>query len=63
MTIAQILKKIAYLEAVNQVLQEEMFQLDVMMRQLGFNDGLQTVKLTARAILDNNKNIKYEDNK
>lgn len=56
MTIAQILKKIAYLEAINDILHAEVIQLDKMMRQLGFNDGLQTVKLTAKAIIDDNKN-------
>lgn len=56
MTIAQILKKIAYLEAVNTILYTEVTQLDKMMRQLGFQDGLQTVKLTAQAIIEDNKN-------
>ncbi|CCB86126.1 MULTISPECIES: hypothetical protein [Parachlamydia] len=60
MTISEILKKIAYLEAVNEALHQEVLHLDVMMRQLGFSGGLETVKLTARAILQDKKYLKKE---
>ncbi|MBS4168621.1 hypothetical protein [Parachlamydia sp. AcF125] len=58
MTITQILKKIAYLETINKALHQEVLHLDVMMRQLGFSGGLETVKLTARAILKDKKQLR-----
>jgi hypothetical protein len=52
MTKAQLLKKIAYLESVNDQLQTEVTYVDGLMRMIGFSDGLSTVKATASEILE-----------
>lgn len=56
MTKAQLLKKIARLESLNDVISSELVQIDDMMRKIGFSNGLQTVKSTANEIIS--KNIK-----
>lgn len=52
MTKAQLLKKIALLESVNDQLSTEVTNLDQLMRLVGFSDGLKTVKLTAQEIVE-----------
>lgn len=52
MTKAQLLKKIAYLESVNDQLSTEVVYVDHLMRLIGFSEGLLTVKATAQEILD-----------
>lgn len=52
MTKAQLLKKIAALESINDQLVSEVEYVDRLMRMLGFSDGLLTVKNTAQEILD-----------
>ena len=52
MTKAQLLKKIAYLESVNDQLSTEVSYVDNLMRLLGFSEGLATVKATAQEILE-----------
>jgi hypothetical protein len=52
MTKAQLLKKIAVLESVNDHLVTEVSYLDNLMRLVGFSDGIATVKVTAQEILD-----------
>lgn len=52
MTKSQLLKKIAYLESVNDQLSTEVEYVDQLMRLIGFSDGLVTVKATAHEILD-----------
>ena len=58
MTKAQLLKKIAYLESLNDQLSTEVVYVDQLMRMIGFSDGLITVKATAKEILD--KGIDFE---
>jgi hypothetical protein len=53
MTKAQLLKRIAVLESVNDQLSTEVSYIDQLMRLVGFAEGLETVKATAREILDN----------
>ena len=53
MTKAQLLKKIAVLESVNDQLMTEVDYVDHLMKLLGFSGGLSTVKATAKEILDN----------
>lgn len=43
----ELLKKIAYLEFVNDQLNAELHELDGLMRKVGFQNGLETVKATA----------------
>lgn len=58
MTKAQLLKKIALLESVNDHLQTEVENLDAMMRLVGFAHGIATVKATAQEMID--KGISFE---
>lgn len=53
MTKAQLLKKIAVLESVNDQLVTEVDYVDHLMKLLGFSEGLATVKATAKEIIDN----------
>lgn len=52
MTKAQLLKKIARLESINDQLSTEVTYVDQLMRIVGFSGGLETVKLTAQEIID-----------
>lgn len=52
MTKSQLLKKIAYLESVNDQLSTEVTYVDHLMRLIGFSEGLITVKATAQEIID-----------
>lgn len=58
MTKAQLLKKIAYLESLNDQLMTEVSYVDHLMRMIGFSDGLATVKATAKEIMD--QGIEFE---
>lgn len=60
MTKLQLLKKIAYLESINDQLLAEVNYVDHLMRSLGFSDGLVSVKATATEILE--KGIELGDN-
>lgn len=51
-TKAQLMKKVAYLESINDQLITEVSYLDQLMRLIGFNAGLAGVKATAQEILD-----------
>lgn len=53
MTKAQLLKRIAYLESINDQLSTEVRYVDELMRHIGFAGGLATVKETAKEIIDN----------
>lgn len=53
MTKAQLLKKIAVLETINDQLSTEVQYVDRLMRNLGFSEGLATVKLSAQEIINN----------
>jgi hypothetical protein len=51
MTKAQLLKKIALLESINDQLATEVCYVDQLMRMVGFSGGLQTIKATAEEII------------
>lgn len=53
MTKAQIEKKIAYLESINDHLSTEISNVDHLMRLVGFADGIQTIKIAGKEILEN----------
>lgn len=57
MTKLQLLKKIAYLESLNDQLSAEVSYVDHLMRLIGFSDGLVTVKATAQEIIDKGMDI------
>lgn len=48
----ELLKRIAELEFENDQLLSELRYLDELMRSIGFSEGLQTVKATARELLE-----------
>lgn len=52
MTKAQLLKKIALLESVNDQLSTEVTYVDQLMRVLGFAYGIETLKATANEIIE-----------
>lgn len=60
MTKAQLMKKIAVLESINDQLSTEVEYVDRLMRLLGFSEGLLTVKSTAQEIIE--KGYLEEDN-
>jgi hypothetical protein len=51
-TKAELLKKIAYLESINDQLVTEVSYVDQLMRLIGFSAGLAGVKATAQEIVD-----------
>jgi hypothetical protein len=51
-TKTQLLKKIAYLESINDQLITEVGYVDHLMRVIGFSNGLATIKATAQEILE-----------
>lgn len=51
MTKAQLMKKIAILESINDQLSTEVSYVDHLMRMVGFAGGLETIKVTAQEIL------------
>lgn len=48
----ELLKKIALLESINDYLETEVSNLDILMRKVGFKNGLETVKATATELID-----------
>jgi len=52
MTKAQLLRKIAVLESVNDQLSTEVSYIDNLMRMVGFAEGISTIKATAQEIID-----------
>jgi hypothetical protein len=59
MTKAQLRKKIAVLESINDQLSTEVSYVDQLMRLVGFSGGLETIKATAQEIIEKGLN---EDN-
>jgi len=54
MSESQLLKKIAYLESINDQLSTEVTYVDQLMRMIGFDRGLDTVKAAAHEIIEKN---------
>ena len=52
MTKLQLLKRVAYLESLNDQLSTEVAYVDHLMRLIGFSEGLLTVKATANEIIN-----------
>lgn len=55
MTKEQMLKKISELESINDQLQTEIRFLDKLLRQVGFDEGLKTLKFAAQELLEQDK--------
>lgn len=52
MTREQMLKKISELESINDQLQAEIRYLDHLLRDVGFENGLKTLKFAAQELLE-----------
>ncbi len=63
MTKKDLLKKIGYLESINDHLLSELKDLDHLMRLVGFAGGLETVKLTAQELYESGKEDSLGRNK
>jgi hypothetical protein len=61
MTKADLQKKIARLESINDYLQTELDYMDHLMRLVGFSCGLETVKLTAKELYDSEEGSDRSD--
>jgi hypothetical protein len=46
-------KRLAYLEFINDQLLSELAYVDKLMRQVGFTDGLESLKSTAKELFEN----------
>lgn len=57
MTKAQLLKKIAYLESINDQLSTEVCHIDRLMKMVGFSAGIAGIKATAQEIIDRGLDI------
>lgn len=60
MTKADLIKKIAMLESLNDQLYSELVDVDRLMRLVGFEGGLETVKQTAQEIY-NSEHSEHRD--
>lgn len=56
MTKQQMLKKIAILESINDQLTTEVSYIDQLMRLVGFAGGIETIKATAKEIIEKGLN-------
>jgi len=52
MTKTEMMKKIAKLESINDQLMTEVSYVDELMRVIGFSNGLETVKATAKELIE-----------
>lgn len=61
MTKEQMLKKISELESINDQLQAEIRFLDQLLRQVGFDDGLKTLKFAAQELIEQDRHSRDEE--
>ena len=54
----EMLKKISELESMNDQLAAEIRYLDELLREVGFEDGLKTLKFAAKELIDENRHQK-----
>lgn len=57
MTKEELYREVARLETVNDQLTAELSHVDELMRLLGFTNGLETIKATAKEIVDKGYNL------
>lgn len=55
MTREQLLKRISELESMNDQLLTEIRYLDQLLREVGFEDGLKTLKFAAKELIEEDK--------
>jgi len=56
-----LLKRISELESMNDQLLSEIRYLDELMREIGFEDGLKTLKVAAHEILEQDRRSSIDD--
>lgn len=56
----KLLKRISELESINDQLISELRFLDTLLRKIGFEDGLKTLKMAAQEILEQDASEKEE---
>jgi hypothetical protein len=61
MTKEQMLKRISELESINDQLQAEIRYLDQLLRDVGFEDGLKTLKFAAQELMEQDRHGEYEE--
>lgn len=61
MTREQMLKRISELESINDQLLTEIRYLDQLLREVGFEDGLKTLKSAAREMIEQDKKTDVEE--
>jgi hypothetical protein len=59
--IETLLKRISELESLNDQLLSEIRYLDELMREIGFEEGLKTLKVAAHEILEQDRRSSLED--
>jgi hypothetical protein len=60
MTKEQMLKKLSELESINDQLQAEIRYLDKLLREVGFDEGLKTLKFAAKELIEQDKHEEAE---
>lgn len=61
MTKEQMLKMISELESINDQLQAEIRYLDQLLREVGFEDGLKTLKFAAQELIEQDRCGDHEE--
>jgi hypothetical protein len=61
MTKDEMQKRISELESINDQLQTEIRYLDQLLREVGFEDGLKTLKFAAQELIEQDKMQDFED--
>jgi len=61
MTKEQMLKKISELESINDQLQTEIRYLDQLLRGIGFEEGLKTLKFAAQELVEQDRQVEDEE--
>jgi hypothetical protein len=61
MQIKQMLDRIAHLEFVNDQIAAELHEVDLLLRQIGFSDGLKSMKAAAKEIYHQENSHSFDD--
>ena len=56
----KLLKRISELESINDQLLTEIRFLDQLLRQVGFEEGLKTLKFAAKELIEQDKNLESD---
>jgi hypothetical protein len=61
MTREQMLNRISELESINDQLLMEIYSLDQLLKEIGFAEGLKTLKWAAGELIEQDKGAEYEE--